>query len=86
MPGGATIVGDYHTHGDYSTLDVETWTAVRTNDPSKDFFDANNYTKTDITGITNDAKGVSTYRGYLGTPSGKFKAYDPIRKRQYEIY
>ena len=31
-PAGTTVVGDYHTHGDYSTVDPVTGKAVRTND------------------------------------------------------
>jgi uncharacterized Zn-binding protein involved in type VI secretion len=76
VPQEATVVGDYHTHGDYSTADSN-GKAVRTNDPSKDEFNSDNFSGTDKTGITHDGAGNPSYRGYLGTPSGKFLVYDP---------
>ena len=76
-PPGTTVVGDYHTHGDYSTVDPATGRAVRTNDPSKDQFNSDNFSPTDKAGIAADAHGDPNYRGYLGTPSGQFKSYDP---------
>jgi hypothetical protein len=37
IPKGAHVVGDWHTHGDYSTAD-KNGKPVRTSDPSKDQF------------------------------------------------
>jgi uncharacterized protein DUF4329/PAAR motif-containing protein len=73
-PAGSTVVGDYHTHGDYSTADAK-GNPVRTNDPSKDAFDSDNFSDQDK--LDNDAEG---YPGYLGTPSGTFRKYDPATK------
>lgn len=70
-------MGDYHTHADYSVVDRKTGVAIRTSDPSKDDFNSDNFSSTDIRGIIEDGKNNAEYRGYLGTPSGKFKVYDP---------
>jgi hypothetical protein len=76
-PPGSTVVGDYHTHGDYSTADPATGAAVRTSDPARDDFNSDQFSTTDKTGIANDGAGNPEYRGYLGTPSGVFRQYDP---------
>jgi len=70
-------MGDYHTHGDYSTADPGTGAAVRTSDPAHDDFDSDNFSTTDKSGIATDGTGNPNYRGYLGTPSGTFRSYDP---------
>jgi RHS repeat-associated protein len=75
-PDNAAVVGDYHTHGDYSLAD-STGGAIRTGDPARDSFDSDNFSPRDIDGIASSAIGVPGYRGYLGTPSGQFKFYDP---------
>jgi len=69
---GPAIVGDYHTHGDYSTADPTTHAAVRTKDPSKDEFNSDNFSRQDK--IDNVKQG---YPGYLGTPSGTYRKFDP---------
>jgi hypothetical protein len=74
-PAGATVVGDYHTHGDYSTADPKTGAAVRTSDPKRDDFNSDNFSGQDKR--DNDRQG---YPGYLGTPSGTFRKYDPAHK------
>ena len=76
-PPGTQLVGDYHTHGPYATMDPVTHKGVPTSDPSKDAFDADNFSTTDKTGIAGDGAGVPGYAGYLGTPSGTFRRYDP---------
>jgi hypothetical protein len=69
-PAGSTVVGDYHTHGDYSTADPVTGAAVRTSDPARDDFNSDNFS-------ASDGAGTPGYAGYLGTPSGTFRRYDP---------
>jgi len=76
-PAGATVVGDYHTHGDYSTADPATGAAVRTSAAARDDFDSDHFSATDKSGIADDGAGNPAYRGYLGTPSGDFRVYDP---------
>ncbi len=76
-PAGSTVVGDYHTHGDYSTADPHTGAAVRTSDPAHDDFNSDHFSTTDKHGIASDGSGVPGYAGYLGTPSGTFRRYDP---------
>lgn len=82
-PNGSTVVGDYHTHGDYSVSgpgDVP----IRTSNPQLDGYNSDNFSggpqtprDGDIEFITQDAKGKPEYAGYLGTPSGDFKKFDP---------
>lgn len=76
-PPGAQVVGDYHTHGDYSTADPVTHDPVRTSDPSRDDFNSDHFSTPDKRGIASDGSGVPGYTGYLGTPSGTFRRYDP---------
>jgi hypothetical protein len=77
IPAGCILMGDYHTHGDYSTMDVSTGKAVRTSDPKKDDFNSDNFSMPDYQGIKADSQGIPGYKGYLGTPSGQYKMYDP---------
>ena len=77
IPDGATLVGDYHTHGDYSLVDRVSGAAIRTGDPLRDEFNSDNFSASDYSGIRADARGISGYRGYLGTPSGLFKVFNP---------
>jgi uncharacterized Zn-binding protein involved in type VI secretion len=77
VPPGGAVVGDYHTHGDYSTADPATGAAVRTSDPKLDDFNSDGFSTTDKSGIASDGAGVPGYAGYLGTPSGTFRKYDP---------
>lgn len=80
---GMALFGDYHTHGNYSVEDPETNRAIATGNPALDSYDSNNFSTgagRDIEGITAAAaaSGNPAYRGYLGTPSGVFKQYDPF--------
>lgn len=79
VPSGVDVVGDYHTHGDYSTADTQ-GRAVRSSNPANDAFNSDNFSRTDYRGITTDAQGKPGYAGYLGTPSGEFKRFDPATK------
>ncbi len=76
-PPNTSVVGDYHTHGDYSTFDAASGQAVRTSDPALDDFNSDNFSSQDYQGIRSDAAGSPGYKGYLGTPSGTFKVFDP---------
>jgi hypothetical protein len=78
---GTTLVGDYHTHGDYSITDFM-GNAVRTSDVNNDSFKADNFSARDYGGIeataTANFNSIGTaYRGYLGTPSGLLKTFNP---------
>jgi hypothetical protein len=52
---------------------------VRTSDPTRDDFNSDNFSATDKSGIAHDGAGNAGYRGYLGTPSGGFRVYDPAK-------
>jgi len=84
-PAGTTVVGDYHTHGDYSTVDPDTGAAVRTSDPARDDFNSDNFSTTDRNGIASDGADTPGYAGYLGTPSGTFRRYDPATGSDTEL-
>ena len=81
VPKGVDVVGDYHTHGDYSSADAK-GNAVRTSNPKTDAFNSDNFSRTDYRGITTDAAGKAEYTGYLGTPRGDFKRFDPATKAE----
>lgn len=67
---GERIVADIHSHGKYEVG-----------------YDNNNFSLTDKTGIKADgvALGVSDYKGYLTTPDGSFKEYDPATQGEKVI-
>lgn len=76
VPPGTTPMGDYHTHGDYSTADAA-GNPVRTGDPARDDFNSDQFSSSDRRGIAADGRGNPDYRGYLGTPGGSYRVYDP---------
>lgn len=80
IPPGTTPAGDYHCHADYSVRDPATGRAIRTSDPTRDDYNSDNFSADDRRGIANDAAGHPGYRGYLGTPSGTFRSYDPATR------
>jgi RHS repeat-associated protein len=80
VPGCAKVVGDYHTHGDYSVVGDD-GRAIRTSDPQRDNYRSDSFSGQDFTGIRADAVGKSEYTGYLGTPSGKFRSYNPKTRK-----
>jgi uncharacterized Zn-binding protein involved in type VI secretion len=71
-PDDTQKVGDYHTHGDYGQKGD-----VRTSDPNRDQFNSDDFSSTDRREIGKDAKVDPNYRGYVGTPSGAYKEYNP---------
>lgn len=77
IPPGTELVGDYHTHGAYCRFDRDSRQPVRTDDPLQDDYNSDEFSDTDIDGITAIAERIDGYRGYLGTPSGLFYEYDP---------
>jgi RHS repeat-associated protein len=77
VPAGGTLVGDYHTHGDYSRQPTPGGRVFRTSSAATDTLNSNQFSGTDIAGITADAAGRPGYRGYLGTPSGVFREFTP---------
>jgi hypothetical protein len=82
-PHNSSLVGDYHTHGDYSLYESATGKTIRTSDLVRDAFNSDNFSPQDISGISADGKGIPGYKGYLGTPSGIFKVYDPSKRSVY---
>ena len=78
IPSDAKFVGDFHTHGDYSkTVNGE---VVRTSNKATDTFDSDNFSSNDLVTIAATAEGKTEYKGYLGTPSGEVREYDPKTK------
>ena len=68
---------DYHTHSDYS-IEVNHVRIRTTRD--KDMFHSEVFSMIDIIGITRDGNVADKpgYKGYLGTPSGAIKTYNPV--------
>jgi hypothetical protein len=65
VPDGATVVGEYHTHGDYSRIDPMTGRIVRT-DALHDEFNSDNFSSgfgADLDGIRDMAARFPGYRG-----------------------
>ena len=77
IPPGTTAMGDFHNHGDYSLRNPITGNAIRTGTPALDSYNSDQFSTTDLNGITADGAGNPNYRGYLGTPSGGFQVFDP---------
>jgi hypothetical protein len=78
-PDGTSVVGDYHTHGDYSWKNFD-GTVTWTGDPNRDNLRSNYFSADDIKMSTLIGGSDPNYRSYLGTPSGVFKVYNPYTK------
>jgi hypothetical protein len=85
-PGDSRVVGDYHTHGDYSMPDVFN-NPIRTSDPNRDGYNSDHFSSSDKTGIENDARRFeeTDYRGYLGTPGHDHLEYNPYTGGEEKI-
>jgi hypothetical protein len=83
-PRDSTIVGDYHTHGDYSIPGNDN-KPVRTHDPLFDAYNSDHFSMNDKKHIAVSWLERPEYRGYLGTPSGKFLVYNPETDREEEL-
>jgi hypothetical protein len=77
VPENTRVIGDYHTHGDYSLAD-SLGRPIRTSNPLLDAFNSDRFSTQDLLGITNDAIGIPGYTGYLGTPSGRLFKFRPL--------
>lgn len=51
----------------------------------RDDFNSDHFSGPDKAGIAHDAIGKPAYRGYLGTPSGKFLTYNPATGQEGEL-
>ena len=80
-PAGTTVVGYYHTHGDYSTVGPS-GKAIRTSDPTADRFNSDHFSDTDKDIADRRVSGNADYRAYLGTPGGDFLEYNPTTRRE----
>lgn len=73
-PENTKIVGDYHTHGNYSIRNSD-GTITVTGDPQKDNLNSDNFSPSDKNRYQELAKLLGQYRGYLGTPGQKYYIY-----------
>lgn len=71
IPAGASEMGFYHTHGNYSLADGTP------TDAAHDEFDSEHFSQRDINTANNRGRGNPGYRSYLGTPSGGYQVHDP---------
>lgn len=85
LPEGSLVVGEYHTHSDYSRKSRLTGEFVRVKNPAKDVYNSDNFSPSDniryqqiYIGITSKNPNITglNWVGYIGTPSGTLKAYD----------
>jgi Domain of unknown function (DUF4329) len=84
VPYGSDIVGDYHTHGQYSKRGPGG--KLVATDAAHDEVDSNHFSvRPDMKQIKRDAGTRGEYRGYLGTPSGKFYVYNPFMNQVDEL-
>ena len=79
VPAGNVVVGEYHTHGDYSWRDSK-GRITRTSDPKRDNLNSDRFSGGDKSGFAREARDNPGYKGYLGTPSGNFWVYEPGAK------
>ena len=81
-PLGATVVGDYHTHGNYSAPSTANpGSASRVQGFAQDRYNSDQFSPTDLQGIAIDAARSLTpqgYTGYLGTPGGLTLSFTPF--------
>lgn len=85
VPEGVKILAVYHTHGDYSLLDPTTGQAIRTSNPLQDDFNSDHFSRQDRLTLDRYSTVRPGVKGYLGTPSGIYKAYDTTDKSVYRI-
>lgn len=84
-PDGTDVVGRYHTHGDYSEADPVTGKPEKRTFPQNDDFNSDHFSETDRQNADNSAKSTPGFKSYLGTPSGKYKQYDPATGQETEL-
>jgi hypothetical protein len=82
-PDGTLLVGDYHTHGDYSVRGLG-GVLIVTSNPDRDDFYSDTFSPRDYQGIYFSSIGRPGYTGYLGTPNGDFKYYQPGTTNSWE--
>jgi hypothetical protein len=77
VPAGTTEVGNYHTHANYALF--ENGVNIPTGDPKRDSYRADMWSNSDKFGIARMAQesGVPGYRGYLATPGGLIRYFQP---------
>lgn len=81
---GVPVVGDYHTHGNYSTLNSDgTFTA--TGKSSKDNLNSDQFSPDDIKRYDKLGSLTGVFRGYLATPGQKFMVYDAKTRQIYNL-
>jgi hypothetical protein len=85
LPPGTQEAAYYHTHAAYSLKDPTTGAAIRTDDPTKDGFNSDNFSEADRDVADDKAANIPGYAGYVGTPGGKYKKYDPATGNDTEL-
>ncbi|MBP1475336.1 DUF4329 domain-containing protein [Frateuria sp. MAH-13] len=73
-PGVASVVGDYHTRGNYSVLDAD-GNIVVTGRSSRDHFNSDMFSPNDILRYQGLARNQPEFQGFVGTPGGRFLAW-----------
>jgi len=68
-----TLIGEYHTHGNYSSVDANGVVTVTTK--ANDNFNSDTFSTPDMTCMNQNQLNLTEY--YLGTPSGTFLDHTP---------
>jgi hypothetical protein len=76
------VVGDYHTHGNYS-IEIAPGKFIVTGDPARDNLNSDKFSVYDVRRYQTFQKMLGAFRGYLGTPSGKFYVY--VNGKYYDL-
>lgn len=80
-PSGTDVVGNYHTHGDYSVLTDQGLTRASSvpgaGDPATIDAEADNFSNGDLQQYQQMNQRYPGFTGYLGTPSGNMRSFDP---------
>ena len=79
-PKKCDIVGNYHTHGDYTEKEAD-GKMHSTTDPARDIYGSGRFSNQDKKMLNYDANGNPDFNGYLGTPSGDFRKYNPTTRK-----
>lgn len=76
VPEAVEIVGQYHTHGDYSIFTADE-RIERTSDPERDDFNSDRFSEQDRSVFELLVQRYPGMTAYLGTPSGRYLYHDP---------
>jgi RHS repeat-associated protein len=93
-PKGLTVYGEYHTHADYARPGGPYGRTPIPTDRKHDHYNSDHFSPDDKNRVRDGAAGLNrlwgtnknpAFRGYLGTPSGRFLVYNPFTKKETDL-